>query len=64
MIGEDVQITVLEVKRRHVRIGIRAPIRVPVHREEVFERIQQERAELLTRVPLPVRAVSSSAVTS
>jgi len=40
MIGDDVIITVLGVKGNQTRVGITAPKSVPVHREEVFERIQ------------------------
>lgn len=36
MVGDDVVITVLEVRGDVVRLGIRAPRSVPVHREEVF----------------------------
>ena len=36
MIGEDVVITVLEIRGDQVRLGIKAPRRVDVHREEVF----------------------------
>lgn len=42
MIGEDVSITVLGVKGNQVRIGINAPKDVAVHREEVYDRIQDE----------------------
>lgn len=44
MIGSDVTITVLGVKGNQVRIGIDAPKDVAVHREEIFERIQSEKA--------------------
>ena len=38
-IGDDIVITVLESTRDQVRIGIRAPRAVGVHREEVYEEI-------------------------
>jgi carbon storage regulator len=43
-IGDDVVVAVLGVKGNQVRIGINAPKGVAVHREEVYERIRQERA--------------------
>jgi carbon storage regulator len=42
MIGEDVKVTVLSQNGNQVKIGIHAPPAVPVHREEVFTRIQHE----------------------
>lgn len=42
VIGDDVKITVLGVKGNQVRIGVNAPKTVSVHREEIFNRIQQE----------------------
>ena len=40
VIGDDVTITVLEVKGSQVRIGINAPKSVSVHREEIYKKIQ------------------------
>ena len=42
MVGDDITITVLGVKGNQVRVGINAPRDVPVHREEIYERIKQE----------------------
>ena len=42
MVGSDIEITVLEVRGEQVRLGIRAPRTVTVHRKEVFEQIRLE----------------------
>lgn len=42
MVGNEIEITVLEVRGEQVRLGIRAPRTVTVHRKEIFEQIRQE----------------------
>jgi carbon storage regulator len=42
VIGDDIEITVLGVKGNQVRIGVKAPRDVSVHREEILERIRRE----------------------
>ena len=40
-IGDDIKITVLDIRGGQVRIGITAPQDIKIHREEVYERINQ-----------------------
>ena len=45
MIGDDVEITIVDVRGDKVRFGIAAPKDIPVHRKEVYEAIQREKSE-------------------
>ena len=42
MIGDDVEIVVVSVQHDQVKLGIRAPRHIAVHRREIFEEIQRE----------------------
>lgn len=45
MVGDDVEITIVDVRGDKVRLGITAPKDIPVHRKEVYEAIQREKRE-------------------
>ncbi|HEY1602683.1 MAG TPA: carbon storage regulator CsrA [Pirellulales bacterium] len=42
MIGDNIVITVVDIRGDKVRLGISAPTEIPVHRQEVYEAIQRE----------------------
>jgi carbon storage regulator len=44
IIGDNIVITIVDIRGDKVRLGINAPKDIPVHREEVYEAIQRERA--------------------
>ncbi len=41
-IGDDISILIMEVKGKQVRLGIEAPSTVKIHREEIYQKIQEE----------------------
>ena len=45
MIGDEVEITIVDVRGDKVRLGITAPKNIAVHRKEVYEAIQREKKE-------------------
>jgi carbon storage regulator len=45
MIGDDIEIFVVHIGRTQVRLGIKAPKHTPVHRKEIYEKIQRMLAE-------------------
>ena len=54
MIGDDVEITIVDVRGDKVRLGISAPKKIPVHRREIYDAIQREKAEKAqTETPVP-----------
>ena len=45
-IGDDIEITVIETRGNRVRLGIKAPPHIAVHRDEVVQRVKQAFSEL------------------
>lgn len=52
MIGDDVEIIIVDVRGDKVRLGITAPKSISVHRKEVYNAIQQEKAEQNKQEPV------------
>ena len=50
MIGNDIEITILEIKGEQVKIGINAPKSVPIYREEVYTQIKEANKEAASDV--------------
>ena len=42
MIGDDIELTIVDIRGDKVRVGIKAPSNIPVHRKEVYEAIRKE----------------------
>ena len=57
MIGDDVQITVVDIRGDKVRLGITAPRSIQVHRKEVYDAIQRENREAAKLRPRDVADV-------
>jgi len=41
-IGDDIQVTVVEIQGKQVKLGVKAPREIAVHRQEIYEKIQEE----------------------
>ncbi len=50
VIGDDIEINIVDVRGGKVRLGITAPKETPVHRREIYDAIQREKKEKLTQV--------------
>ncbi len=60
MIGDDVEITIVDIRGDKVRLGINAPSHVPVHRKEVYDAIKRENAQAAQMDPKTVTQVIDS----
>jgi carbon storage regulator len=57
VIGDDIEVVVLEVRGEQIRLGIKAPRDVVVHRKEIYEQIQEENQAASTVDPKDVPEV-------
>ena len=60
IIGDDIVITVVDIRGDKVRLGINAPVEIPVHRQEVYEAIQRENRQAAQVDPAAARDVITS----
>lgn len=56
MIGNDIVLTIVEIRGDKVRLGIQAPANIPVHRREIFEAIQKQIATQPAEAATDVKA--------
>lgn len=52
MIGNDIEITLLEIKGDQIKIGINAPKNVPIYRKEIYAQIQEENKSAVQEVDM------------
>lgn len=60
MIGDEVVVTIVDIRGDKVRLGIEAPQDIPVHRQEVYEAIKRENAKAAQMQPSDARDVGKS----
>lgn len=52
VIGNDIEVTILEIKGDQIKIGINAPKNVPIYRKEIYTQIQEENKSAVQEVDL------------
>ena len=60
MIGDDIVITIVDIRGDKVRLGIDAPTDIPVHRQEVYDAIQRENRKAAQTQPNDTRDLGST----
>src|SRR6187551_2872176 len=64
IIGDNIVITVVDIRGDKVRLGINAPTEIPVHRQEVYEAIQRENLRASQLDPKDARGLGKSSNSS
>ena len=57
MIGDNIVVTIVDIRGDKVRLGINAPSEIPVHRQEVYEAIQRENIRAASLAPVETRDI-------
>ena len=57
MIGDNIVITIVDIRGDKVRLGINAPTEIPVHRQEIYEAIQRENVRATRVEPKDTRGL-------
>ena len=60
VIGNNVRVTILEMQGKQIRLGIEAPSEVPVHRGEVYERIEAENRLAAQAAHTPLKGLAQA----
>jgi len=58
-IGSDIKVQIIDIRGKQVRLGIMAPNMVPVHRQEIFERIQEANRQAAGLAPDDLSEITS-----
>ena len=59
MIGDDIEITVVDIRGEKVRLGINAPSQVPVHRKEVYDAMKRDKEDAGSDQPPKVESLAN-----
>ena len=62
MIGDNIVVTIVDIRGDKVRLGINAPTEIPVHRQEIYEAIQRENLRASRVDPKDARTLGAPSV--